>query len=208
MRRSIFISKPDFGHGLFDVRAQIVALDLAQTGALLGRAVSAQGADHAVIVVGRGDAGDAGQHHLRPTTKAGAKMRDQSADRDLQITAHDFLVDKHRCAARGFTQVHQMFVGIVIVDTKTPDRLLAQLLDKILLGHGGMVGIGGHKADLVIRDAGLGQLLQHSGQDLRGRRRAGQIVEEDDDPCFALGHLAQGLCAHGLAQRLAHLRHR
>ena len=97
------------------------------------------------------------------------EVRNKTADSDFQIACHHFSIDEDRSSAGGFSQVYMVLVGIMVVYMVASNNVFSQFFDKILLRHGGMVGIRSHKADLIICDAGSMELLKHKGQYLPGR---------------------------------------
>ena len=151
---------------------------------------------------------DAGEHELGAAAKAGGGVRNDTAQADPQVGVGIVLVDGDLGASRGGSYVGQVLERVVVHVFVAGNHLRAHFADVLRPRHWPVSGKAAENDRPFGRNAASVYFLQHVGNEVRRRRRAGEVVHDQHGGPSAARQLTQRRRADGLAQGGADLARR
>ena len=160
----------------------------------------------AVVAHDRAQRAHARQDALGAAAEAVVAVGHGRADGDLVVGGHDVGIDLDGHVVGRVADEHMVKEQVVVVHLVVFDDLLAELAHELRAVHDTVGAERDDEPDVLLRHAGGAQLRDDGLGDRLARRRAGDVVDDDDGALLAGGALGDGLGADGGVDLLRDLR--
>ena len=154
----------------------------------------------------RREPSDTGDDEFRATAETDCTVRINTAEADFEFGIGDNTVDIDGQAVVKTAQ------GAQVTSHKVMARYLvfggdigADFLGGFRIGEGTVRTASDDEPNLRFRDTGFGEFAEEKGDDLGGRCRAAQVIDNDGGTLFALRHCCDAGCADGFGECLREL---